>query len=418
MSVHAGNILHIGGNNIVDRIQSAGLGNVAIPTDTVREVGNREVVDHVTGDPDFTFSLDSFDVSVELEAMLNGKVAASQASGSGAGAADADGTSYDWLDCRAINIVSPWKDPLTGSAGSVNAGHIIPGYYPTRIAYRFGVTDNAGVTVDLSGGSYYYGAFAPVEEFFTGTGSQTAFVISSAAIGSRNGGVGGSTYRRCFGIMVNGTLQSEGVDYTESGPEDATGVAVTITFTTAPANGADVRIAYFTSVAQAWPDTRHPAVAVKPAAVRGRNICVYLGSGGSRVKLGGVQALTLDATVDGANVREFCNTDPVGRDVNGTDCTGTVTVRSKDAAAFFALLAKITGIPVNEVYGWFNDQTLALTVQIQNPKDGSVIKTLYVSDAKFQLPGTPARVNAPTDFDLSWSSQRGSYKAIKGSFLP
>lgn len=418
MSIHAGNILHIGGNNVIDRIQSAGLGDVRVPTDTIREVGNKEVVDKVVGDPDFTFSMESFDVSTELEALLNGKVAAGPASGSGAGAADPDGTSYDWLNCRAINIVSPWKDPLTGSAGSINAGHIVPGFYPTRISYRFGVTDNAGITVDLGGGSYYYGAFAPVEEFFTASATQAAFALASGAIGYRQGGAVGTAFSRTFGVMVNGVLQSEGVDYTESGPEDATSAAVTVTFVTGLANGDEVRIAYFTDAAQAWPDPRHAAVAVKPGAVRGRNICVYLGSGGGRVKVGGVQALTLDATVDGENTREFCNINTVGREVNGTDCNGSVTVRAKDKAAFFGLLSKVTGVAVTEVFGWFNDQTIPLSVQIQNPKTGGIIKTLYVRDAKFQLPGTPARVNTPTDFELAFESQRGSYEAIKGAYAP
>jgi hypothetical protein len=59
MSVHAGDILHVGGNNVIDRIQSAGLGDVNLPIETIREVGNREVVDKVTGEPDFTFTLES-----------------------------------------------------------------------------------------------------------------------------------------------------------------------------------------------------------------------------------------------------------------------------------------------------------------------------------------------------------------------
>jgi hypothetical protein len=47
MSVHAGDILTVGGNNVIDRIQSAGLGDVRLPIETIREVGNREVVDKV-----------------------------------------------------------------------------------------------------------------------------------------------------------------------------------------------------------------------------------------------------------------------------------------------------------------------------------------------------------------------------------
>jgi hypothetical protein len=73
MSVHAGTILHVGGNNVIDRIQSAGLGDVRVPTDVVREVGNSAIVDKVPTEPSFTFTLESLDVSAELEAFITGK---------------------------------------------------------------------------------------------------------------------------------------------------------------------------------------------------------------------------------------------------------------------------------------------------------------------------------------------------------
>lgn len=419
MSIHAGSILHVGGKNIIDRIQSAGLGNTDVAMNTIREVGNPLIVDKVPGDPDFTFSLESFDASSELEAMLNGKVGTGPGAGAGPGAVDADGTEYKWQDCKAINILSPWKDPVSGSAGTINAGHIVPGFYPTRISYRFGVTDNASQTVDLSGGSFYYGQYSPMEDYFAGDGAAVAFVLTDNAIGYRIGGSGGTTFQRVFGVLVDGVLQSHGIDYTESGPATAASSPVTVTFTVAPRTGADIRVAYFTDAVIAWPDTDLASTTVKPGAVRGRNICVYLGSGVGRVKIGGVQALTLDATVDGANTREFCNTEVVGREVNGTDCTGSVTFRAKDRTSFLALLSKVTGVAVTEVFGWLNTNEIPLTVQIQNPKaPGTILKTLAVKNAVFQMPGTPARVNTPTDFVLNFADVHGTYSAFKGGYLP
>jgi hypothetical protein len=56
-----------------------------------------------------------------------------------------------------------------------------------------------------------------------------------------------------------------------------------------------------------------------------------------------------------------------------------------------------------------------LKLEIQNPKDtGTTIKTLYVEDALFDIPGTPARVNQPTDFAMGWQSRSGTYSAFKG----
>jgi hypothetical protein len=68
------------------------------------------------------------------------------------------------------------------------------------------------------------------------------------------------------------------------------------------------------------------------------------------------------------------------------------------------------------VFGFLNQNPIALEVPILNPKDPStVIKTLYVADAIFQMPGTPARVNAPTDFTLQFDSQNGDYTEYKGA---
>jgi hypothetical protein len=56
MSINAGNILHVGGSNVIDRIQSAGLGNPNQAIQTIREVGQFEVVDKIPGEPEFTFT--------------------------------------------------------------------------------------------------------------------------------------------------------------------------------------------------------------------------------------------------------------------------------------------------------------------------------------------------------------------------
>lgn len=417
MSVHAGTILHLAGKNIIDRIQSAGLGDVRVPVDTIREVGNELVVDKITTEPEFTFSLEGLDTSTEVMAWLTGQVGTAAASGGAPGFADADGTEYKWEDTqRFVNVVSPWKDASSGASGNVAAGHLIPGFYPTQISYRFGVTDNAQQTVELSGGSFYYGKFAPVEETANGNGSATGFTTSDPAIQLRRGGAGSSDLASVFGVIVDGVLQTEGVDYTVSGGAANPGSTATITFVTAPASGTDnVRFCYFTSASKSFPQAQHASSVVKPGAVRGRNICVKIGSGA--VKLGGVQSVELTATVDGEIEREFCNTDPVGRTVNGVDCNGTITVRSKDAAAFFNLLKTLFGVQTqSEVVGWLNDNPTSLSIEIQNPKNpASLLKTLYVADAKFQVPGTPARVNSPTDFQIGWESVNGTFSEFKGA---
>lgn len=415
MSVHAGTILHIGGDNVIDRIQSAGLGDVRVPTEVIREVGNELVVDKVPGDPDFTFTLETLDVTTELEAWLAGGVGAA-ASASSPGAGDPDGTPYVFSDFGFVNIPSPWKDTKTGSAGTVVAGHLIPGYYPRRIRYRFGVGENSSETVELAGGAFYYAAYAPVEDFFTGDGSDATWATTRQAIPHRKGGYLGTEYKGVWGVIVDGELQSEGVDYTQNDLGGNPGT-VTVTFMadSIPASGANIRFVYFTDAATAYPQARHASTVVKPAAVRGRHICIFLGSGGARAKVGAVQTFELEASQDTTTDRELCSEEVSGFTVQGRDVTGTMVVRSKNPDEFINLLSKVTGVPIDEVFGYLNTYEIPLEVQILNPRDpATVIKTLYVSDAKFQPPGTNPRVNTPTDFSFAWESATGDYTVFKG----
>lgn len=408
MAVNAGEILTVGGANVIDRLQSAGLGNVQLPVETIREVGNRLVVDKVPGEPDYSFSMESLDVSTDLMALLTGKVGA-KASGAAPGSADPVGTRYNWEDCSYVNIASPWKDAATGSAGVIEAGHLIPGYYPTRMRQRFGVTDNATQEVELAGGSYYYAGHAPVEEFATGTGAATAFSSTDPAVQHRKGGEEGTTFRNVFGVIVDDELMVEDVDFTVAG---GNGTPATITFGTAPKAGALVRFTYFTSAAKDYPQPVHADVVVKPGAVRGRNIRILI----DNVRLGSVQSWEMEATIEGEAIRELGNDEVVGRTISGTDCTGTITVRSKSTRSFLELLEQVTGVPQTEVIGYFSQKAVELKVEIENPKDpGQILKTIVIEDAIIQPPGTPARVNTPTDFALAVASRSGSFYEIKSS---
>jgi hypothetical protein len=291
------------------------------------------------------------------------------------------------------------------------ASMIVPGYYPTRITYRFGATDNSTQEVELGGGSYFYaedaGAF---EQYELGDGGTRAFATDDVAIHHREGGAEGSTFRSFFGVIVDGELMTPDIDYTESGGAANPGSTATITFTEAPVSGANIRFCYFSSAAQAYPQTVHASTLVLPGAVRGRNIKVYVDSN----RIGGIQTAELNATVDGEVERELGSEEVTGRTVNGTDANGTVTIRSKNKDAFFDVLEKVTGVDRDEVFGFFNLNTVDLQMRIENPKNpGQILKTLRVEDAQFQPPGTPARVNSPTDFAFSFESLNGSFKEVK-----
>lgn len=419
MSIRAGSILTVAGRNVVDRLQSVGLGDARIPIETIREVGNDLVVDKVPGEPDFTFSMESLDVSTDIMAWLHGKVGAGAAANQPPGAADPDGTEYKWETCEFVDIISPWKRNTGTQGGNIHGGLIIPGYYPTRMRYRFGVTDNASQELELAGGSYYYAETPPVVEYATADGVAAAFVTSELARAHRLGGAGGSDFQRVFGVLLNGVLQVRGVDYQETvpGATPAGDPAITtITFATVPANLSQVQFVYFTETAKAYPQTTNADKTIKPGAVRGRNIEVYVGTRGvNQVLFRGVQTVELEASLEGEVEREMGNSEITGRTVTGTDTTGTITQRPKDKDAFFAGLSQVTGVARDEVFGYFNQHTEPVEVKIKDPEDpATTLKTLYIPDGQFQPPGTPGRVNAATDFSFQFDSVSGTFSEFKG----
>lgn len=414
MSINAGHIIHVANRNIIDRLQSAGLGDARITNEVVRETGNTQVVDKVPQDPDFTFGFTSWDMSTEVEAMLTGELGASTAANAGPGASDAPGTEYKWEDCVGINIISPWKSAVSDSAGNIVAGVILPNYYPTRYRLRAGVTDASSIEGELAGGDYYIAEFPPTEDHFVGDGVVTDFVTADPAVAHRIGGSTGTTFKHVFGVMIDGVFKIEGVDYTVTGGAAPPGpyAAVTVSFTDAPANNAKIRVAYFTSAAKTWPQALHPSSVVKPGQVRGRDVDVQI----ARVSLPGAQSAELEATVDSAADREMGTKEIIGYTITGRNCTGSITIRATDSSAFFSALNRVTGVSRQEVFNWLNYNQVALDIIVRDPRNpGTVLKTYYISDAQFTPPPGNVTVNEPVDFAFNWESIRGSFSVFKGA---
>jgi hypothetical protein len=417
MAIRGGQILHLGGSaTVIDRLQSVGA-DVNIGSDTIREVGNYLNVDKVKQDPEVTFTMESFDVSTEAEALLSGRLDESNA--------DADGTEYLFSEMGALNIISPWKDEAAGSAGTIDGGVVLPGYFTTRASYRFGVDDNAGVTFELSGSDQYLARFVPQNERFTASATASgAYTTTASAVLHRVGGYDSGEQKYVLGVVVNGQVQIDGSDFTVTPSAGGGAEIATVTFADPPADGASIEVAYFASaVAAAFPQTIHPDTVVKPGAVRGRDIKAYLhlpASGyeaSGRVRLPGIQSVTVDAQKTTTLEREMGTLLPIGRTVESVDVTGDMGVHPAGQTAFFKLMRQITGVDAAEVVGILNDFPVGLEIEILNPKDRSqTLKTLFVEDAKFQVPGTPARAGAVVDFTITWESAEGElaiYKAAK-----
>jgi hypothetical protein len=108
--------------------------------------------------------------------------------------------------------------------------------------------------------------------------------------------------------------------------------------------------------------------------------------------------------------------------VDAPDVTGTIELKPITVNALFAKLNQMTGVPGNEVVGPQSSVTLPLQVRLLNPESGgtsahapgTVLKTLYIPDARFTIPGYEGRVSQKLVNQLAFTSDRGVLAVFKG----
>lgn len=485
MSIKAGSILQIGRTIVLDRIQAGGPGQVSIPEEKVRELGNFNSVGTVLDTPDVTYSLDSIDATCELEALLVG----------GDGTSDAAGTEYDLALCKPLDILGQFKPDKTAVAPFDIVGCAIAPYVmPESLEYRFGLNENGSVSGSMRGDSIYYNlgsAYTDViggpsktvavskkklltnvatltvaeghginegESFtvasvgvpFNGTFTATATTVNTISYAVTNADIaevtatgtvaraavtvasatpypldhlvypynGDSTTGLRYTLSVSDSLGQRyrlGVDYTETptGAGVSKAVSITLTGTQLPGAGQSLYVTYASSEAASYPQLVHAAEsAVRPSAVRGRNVVVKVGG----VVWTDVQSVSASWRLQLDSDKELGNDQVVARDYDEADVSGSVQIKPRSVASLMAKLKDITGVATTtEVMGALQRAQLTVEIILYSPIDGSVLKTIYCPDAKFLLPGFSGRVQQKTTFDINFTSQGGILKVYKGA---
>ncbi len=234
MAIKGGQILHVSGGFVIDRIQTGGVTGINVNEDKIEELGNVESIGTVRDIPDLTFELESFDVTTELESILVGGVND-----------EADGTLFDLAQNVPINVISPFK---ASGAFTVDGGVVVPYLSLESLSYSFAIGDPTTMTATLRGDSVFYVPGSVFEEAFDGTGAQTVFVFTD---GPAYQSVIGSDTHFALSVAVDGVRQKLGTDYTNDEDE--------VTFTTAPGAGTgNVVVTYGSGVATTYPQTVHP----------------------------------------------------------------------------------------------------------------------------------------------------------------
>lgn len=153
------------------------------------------------------------------------------------------------------------------------------------------------------------------------------------------------------------------------------------------------------------------------------------GNGGSikkavEVRWPDVQSATVDWKVNIEDDMEFGNYRAVARDyVDVPEVTGTVEVKPRSVEAMFNRLYQITGVDTTQIIGPQSSVTGALRIELRNPSTGGAssldagvpLKTLYVPDARFTLPGYEGQVQQKMTIPIEFQSDGGLFEVYKGT---
>jgi hypothetical protein len=435
MPIRAGQIIHDIDGYVIDRIQTGGPGALNIPQERIYELGNYNAVAIVRDIPDLTFDLESVDVSTEFESILLAKTPKATPGLSG--------DAFDFNLSLPIDVISPFKS--NKGRYDIIRGLAIPCLSLERVTYRFGVRQSAMQMFSLRGDSIYYLPGTPhwEEAEYAGGANQTYNFSYPGATGSPNPitfteqgnqftalsvsliNKTTGTYKRLFFGSADG--------YTQGGsPATAESFTIPTDWGTGVDGFTHVRWTYGSDTQSVeYPQSGysphnvssdalhkvHQGTSVKPAAVRGKDIKVYVAAGGTaNYKLfRGVQTVEMTRSVNLENDEELGNHHYVSQDYVTPDVTGSFSVRPLDTKTLWDQIYTITGVNPAEAIGPQTTSTVNVKVEILDPDSGSVLKTVHVPDARFQVPGLAGRANQKLDTTFTFSSDGGIMGVYDGT---
>jgi len=393
------------GQALIERLQSGGPGTLNIPKEKIYELGNYESVATVYDTPELTFTLESFDVSTDTEQMLVD-----------ATTADVLTNGIDLAAAKSLNIAQNFKPGKKLANPYVAAnGVAIPALMIESASYRFGLRENATETFTLRGDSIYYCPGAVYVDQYTGTNTPGQTVVTTHPgypYTDSNG------TRRILAVTVGTKRLTEGPDFTVTyGTITADAAIATVTVTEAVPVTDTIRVMYHSPDTITYPQEIHTPATLKPAAVKGKDIDIYVGgydpedpAASAANKLTGVQDVTLEWRVTQEEEREFGNPNAVSRDFDVPTVNGTIGILPRDVPDLYSKLRKITGVSsTTAAIGPDLAALLPLDIIIKDAESGgTTLKRFHVPDVRFSLPGYAPRVEQNVTLSLEWESDTGA----------
>ncbi len=362
--------------------------------------------------------------------MLTGQITG--ADPTGAYAALAAGTAFDLGACKPIDVASIFKPgkQVAGLGKFDEIGSVaIPHLTMESMSYRFGISDNASQNATLRGDTLLYSPGATyIEEF----DAATAYTLAHPAYPYNGDTVAGTRYALSISLSTGERL-SHGTDYTETATVAGGTATVGITIVKPGlAAGTTARVVYASSDTPRFeqyvhalvnnpnpdPHTAPPArPAPRPAAIRGRNIEVFVGGLALTNRWSSVQSVNIDWRVTLDRDEEFGNAQAVSQDYDVPDVTGSVEIRPRDYGELYTRVRQIANVAAGEVVGPLTTKPLNVDIVLHDPEvsgDAGILKTFRIPDARFNFPGFSGRVQQKLGITMDWSSDTGAMVIYKG----
>lgn len=416
MATSGGQILHQAGKFVLDRIQTGGPGDLNIPEEKIYELGNYESIATIRDIPEISFDLESFDMTTEMECLIINKDPVTFPSTVGS-------NRIDFKNAVPFDIISPWKS-RKGQFNIVK-GVVIPYLTLESASYRFGVGENSSQSFTFRGDSIFYTPGQPWYEEFANTGvgpytldetatvyvkgSDNIYILSVCLVSSTTG-----AYKRVFydSTGVDGYTNTS-TSFTLPSDESATYDTVKVTYGTAAGTS------NYTQTGNNYAGNNvHENVSTKPAAIRGKDIDIYIGTTAATPtfsRLTSVQNVEVTWSAPLENDEELGNERYVSTDYDVPEVNGSIGVKPFDPADLFTKVSQITGVPSNQVVGPNVTVPVPLEIRVNHPDTGARLKTFYIPDARFSVPGYSGQANTKLENTMNFTSDSGVLYVYKGS---
>ena len=158
---------------------------------------------------------------------------------------------------------------------------------------------------------------------------------------------------------------------------------------------------------------------VRPAALRGRDIDIYIGPAGAAgadpstvigTKRHGAQSASVDWKVTLTNDEELGNYHYVNIDYDVPVVSGSLAFRPQVYAEMLTLVQDLSAVTDRlQSAGPSTSPPLDVQIVLKNPLDGRVLKRLHIPDARFSLPGFSAKVQSKLDLTVPFQSDTGAF---------